>query len=330
MTHSTNLSFDLLKRDGFVMFRDTLDLALVDRARQELEVWFDRDLEERRGKGVPLGEYRGAHGRSILDVATHILVDVFGKSPALDLLFEQMLLNETASDAIRCFAGTNRKLRGYNARRMTGERSTSSMEWHRDSPGEFGWSLGLTDTPTDDDGATAFLPGSHFFPYCPRKETLFAPPRYEGFHLFRRFNLCSRMLHRRVMTRASGGKGKRGDYAVFINDIWHGRQPNWNGRNTMVVLIGGFPTEFPFPDRVDIPADSVLKALPPGLREFTDFRGRPDNSDQNAFVYEMLQKREKVAILSLWWWAQLERKWFYWIWAPMAALRTRVRRLSRS
>ena len=49
---------------------------------------------------------------------------------------------------------------------------TLPHDWHRDSPGEFGIGIFLSDVPDGGNGGTALMRGSHLFPYCPRWQAL--------------------------------------------------------------------------------------------------------------------------------------------------------------
>lgn len=173
-----------IERNGFYVFKNSLEPQLVDKARAEIQAWLDRDIRERQDGGVEAAWFTGDAGISILTKPTQILLDAYAKSPALDLLVEQVLSDPLSSGVLKQLAGENIKFRGYNVQRMTGEPDPRPMigispnphEWHRDSPGEFGIALFLEDIPGPENGATSLVPGSHYFPYCPRWNCLFGPP----------------------------------------------------------------------------------------------------------------------------------------------------------
>jgi putative 2OG-Fe(II) oxygenase len=305
-------SLDQLKaeaeREGFIAFRDFFP-GLAKQAHDELDAWFEIDLESRRTSGEKSNYHNGAAGRSVLSPSMHILQDVFGKSPTLDRMFEKALTDANAGGLIHHLAGKNLKLRGYNVRRMTGVANNSGMEWHRDNPGEIGWSLLLTDTGPGIDGSTCVVRGSHLYPYCVRKNLLLPWSYYPGFRIFQRFNLFSLLAKRRYVDgKSASASGRAGDFYVFINDLWHGRENNLGGKNTMVFLASVFPTEVGFPDDVPIPSDEVLATLPPVLRKIVDYRQTPVNSDTSAYVHRMIEQRQKVGTFTLWRFGQLERR----------------------
>jgi hypothetical protein len=306
------LSLDQLKveaeQQGFVAFRDYFP-DLAKRAHDELDAWFEIDLESRRTSGEKSNYHNGAAGRSVLSPSMHILQDVFGKSPTLDCMFEKALTDENAAGLIHHLAGKNLKLRGYNVRRMTGVANNSGMEWHRDNPGEIGWSLLLTDTEPEVDGSTCVVRGSHLYPYCARKNLLLQWSYYPGFRIFQRLNFFSHLAKKRYIDgKSASASGEAGDFYVFINDLWHGRENNLRGKNTMVFLASVFPTEVAFPDDVPIPSDEVLATLPPVLRKIVDYRLTPENNDKSAYVYKMIEDRQRAGVFTLWRFGQIERR----------------------
>jgi hypothetical protein len=304
-------SFNQLKAEaeqqGFVAFRNYFP-DLAKQAHDELDAWFEIDLESRRASGKN-SYHNGAAGQSTLSPSMHILQDVFGKSPALDQMFEKILTDRDSGSLMHHLAGQNLKLCGYNVRRMTGVASNSGMEWHRDSPDGIGWSMLLTDTDPGVDASTCVVQGSHLYPYCVRKNLLLPWSYYPGFKIFQRLNLFSRLARQRYIDGKSVSvSGKAGDFTVFVNDIWHGRENNLHGKNTMVFLAIVFPTEIPFPHEVPMPSDEVLETLPPTLRKIVDYRHTPSNTDKSAYIYKMLEQRQKVGVFTLWRLCQIERR----------------------
>jgi putative 2OG-Fe(II) oxygenase len=296
------------EREGFVAFRGFFG-DMAKQAHDELDAWFEADLGSRKESGEKSSYHSGPAGGSMLSPSMHILLDVFGKSPTLDRMFEMALTDASAGGLIRHLAGKNMKLRGYNVRRMTGIANNSGMEWHRDNPGEIGWSLLLTDTEPQVDGSTCVVRGSHLYPYCVRKNLLLRWTNYPGLKLFQKLNIFSHIVKRRYIDgKSASASGKAGDFYVFINDLWHGRENNLHGKNTMVFLASVFPVEVPFPNDVPIPPTEVLATLPPTLRRIVDYRHTPPNEDRLAYVHRMIQQRGKVGILTLWRFGQIERR----------------------
>jgi Phytanoyl-CoA dioxygenase (PhyH) len=267
-----------LEARGFHVFYDFLDREQVEKARQEITKWLETDLRERQAtKAKHL--HTGRAGKSDVTKTTHILLDAYAKSPALDQLVERILSDPLSAGVLKELAGEHIKFPGYNIQKITGYDPKPSIgvapnphEWHRDSPGEIGIALFLEDVPGPNNGATSLVPGSHYFPYCPRWNCLFGPPYLRklyrrGFAPFLIFNLFSRILAKRVVIEAAtGAYGKQGDFYFFINDVWHGREPNTEGRTPIKVMIGAFPSDMPFPDKVVPPDQSTLMKLPPLVR----------------------------------------------------------------
>ena len=299
---------DTLRRDGFVVFRDFFPPETVEQAHRELEGWYRKDLADRAAKGVTLPPFEGAAGASQLTAPSHLLLDVYGKSPAFDGLFEKVLTDPLSSAVLRAFAGQRFKMRGYNIRRMTGAYDPPpAHEWHRDSPGEFCIGIFLTDVQPEEHAATALVPGSHRFPIDPRWDCLLSQPYRSGMKVFLRLNRFNRKLARTALKGATGAYGKRGDFYIFMNDVWHGRQPNLHGSQTMVALLGAFPTEFPYPDSVKMPPAEVLNRLPPAIQAVVR-QDQPPNSDTDTIIHEVLRNRRAPEYPDPFYLARLERR----------------------
>lgn len=281
-----------VRRDGFVHFPGLFPAELAARAHDEILAWYQRDREERVRLGVSEPRHEGVAGVTILTRPTHLMLDVYGRSPALDSMFETLLGDPGFGHVLRNVAGERIKLRGFNVRLMTGEWDPPpAHEWHRDSPGEIGLGILLTDVEPGVAGATALVPGSHEFPYDPRQKTLFPGP-YAGLRQLAHFNPFARLLARSVLGPATGAAGSRGDAYFFVNDTWHGRQPNLRGACSMVVLIGAFPTEFPYPDEVPLPTAEVRAALPPRVAEALRQDQLP-NADRTSYLHQLLAERAR-------------------------------------
>ena len=298
---------DTVRRDGFVVVRDFFPPDAVARAHAELEAWFQKDVEERRAQGVTTPTRIGVAGKTVLTQPSHLLLDVYGKSPTFDSLFEQILTDPLSRGLLRSVVGERFKMRGYNIRRMSGTYDPPpAHEWHRDSRGEFCIGIFLTDVAPEEHGATALIPGSHLFPFDPRWNALFSEP-YWGLKFFLKRNRHSRRLAETALQGASGAYGRRGDFYVFFNDVWHGRQPNLHGSQNMVALLGAFATEFPYPDTVPMPPPEVIEKLPPVIQEVIR-QDQPPNASRDTVVYEMLANRQEVRFRDPFYMARLERK----------------------
>lgn len=297
-----------LESEGFYTFKGFFPISKVEQAKQEVATLFSNDLEQRAILNISEPWSRSGECVSILTKPTHILLDAYAKSPTLDAMVEEILSDADVSEVLRKLAGPKIKFRGYNVQRLTGEPdprpsygvASNPHEWHRDSPGELGIAIFLEDVPGPGNGATSFVRGSHHFPFCPRWSALFGPPYTKklgvpGLSLFLRWNIFSRLLARRVVVnRETGAYGVKGDFYIFINDVWHGREPNIHGRTGIKVMLGAYPTSFAFPDKVIKPSAEILALLPPQVR-FSAGGYDAEHLDQkngDTLIERMLAKRE--------------------------------------
>ena len=311
-----------LERDGFIVVQDFFDAELVRKAHDEIDAWYRRDLVERRSRKLTEALNDGVAGKTILTKPTHLMLDAYGRSPTLDALFEKILTDPESTRLLGALAGLNLKLRGYNIKRMTKNPdprptlgpSPIPHEWHTDSPFEICIAIYLDDFSQPDNGTTALMKGSHLFPFCPRWNCLFGPivPTktktgiVQGLTAFLRFNFFNRLLAKRLRARETGAYGKRGDFYIFINDMWHGREPNIHGNDHMMLMVGAFPTEAPFPDSVPTPSAEILDRLPPRLRAAAA-QSLPGNSGRDTILHRMFQHRAKARFPDLFYLARLER-----------------------
>jgi ectoine hydroxylase-related dioxygenase (phytanoyl-CoA dioxygenase family) len=314
-----------LEKTGFHVFHNALDRDLVEKARQEITEWLEADIRERPEALSKEGWFTSSAGRSVLTRPTHIVLDAYGKSPALDQLVEKILSDPLSAGVLKELAGEHIKFRGYNIQRMTGApdpRPTIGIaanphEWHRDSRGEFGIALFLEDVPGPDNGATSLVPGSHYYPYCPRWNCLFGPPYQSrdgkvGMNFFLRFNLFNWILGRKIAREATGAYGKQGDFYYFINDVWHGREPNTHGKTGIKVMLGAFSTDETYPDEVIPPNEQTLALLPPLVRRAAGQYPAPPSSD-DTILKRFRRQREATPMPLIFRLAQLERQFAEWV-----------------
>lgn len=314
MKELTELVADLREK-GFAVSGPFFEHPEVERAHREILELRAR-METGNGGGAALVK-AGA--------STEILTNLYAQCPALDALVGKVLSDGASRALLERVGGRHIKNRDYTCRLMTGLPDSPSqynppLEWHRDSMGEFVIGIYLTDILEGDNSATAFLPGSQYFPYDPRWNALLGAPFFiggperkrkygmlAGLGIFLKLNLFGRMLGRSVCGRQTGAFGKVGDFYLFINDTWHGRLANRNGGKAAVVQLGFFPSELPFPDERKALGEEVLQKLSPAFRAVLD-RHPPPNADQGALVYEILSRQQPLRAFSLFWLARLERR----------------------
>jgi Phytanoyl-CoA dioxygenase (PhyH) len=294
-----------LRRDGYVLLPGFFARERAEAAHREMEAWFVKDLRERRERGVEGPEHVGVAGRTVLTAPMHNLIDVYGRSPTLDGMCETLLTHPVTSALVRALAGEHIKARALNCRWMTGAYDPPpAHDWHRDSPGAFNFGILLSDAPRGGNASTGFIRGSHWYPYNPVWNTLFAE-RYEGPPVFRKLNVFNRILRRRMEGEVVEAAGAAGDAYLFTNELWHGRQPNLHGRRAMVVLLAFYPTRFPFPSEVKLPPPDVMERLPPALRDSLR-QDKPLDFDESTIIGEIAaRRRERFDLFYL---ARLERR----------------------
>jgi len=304
-----------LERDGFAVLRDFFDPALVAKARSEIAEWYRIDEAERRESLSKRPLHAGSAGKTILTDPTHLMLDVYGKSPTLDALFEKILTDDRSASVLTALAGKAIKLRGYNIKKMTGKAdpkptlgpSPLPHEWHRDSRYEICIAIFLDDFSQPDNGTTALMKSSQLFPYDPRWSCLFGPilpmsgifmPEL-GVPSFLRFGFFNKRLARRLRSLESGAYGKRGDFYIFINDVWHGREPNIHRHDHMMLMVGAFPSGVAFPDRVTPPDAQTLAKLPPRLRAAAAQETAADEALEQTILGRMYRRRaaERAPVL---------------------------------
>jgi hypothetical protein len=309
-----------LEKDGFVVVPSFLDEKLVDQARRDLEAIYGLDLEERKLRNADYPDFTHGSTRTVLTPPSHLALRLPGRSTALDACYEKILTDPMSSELLRRTVGKNFKLRDVNCRYMTGSVDDGNFlnpphEWHRDSPGEFTIALFLNEVSPGDNAGTAVVPGSHKYPWCPRWNALFGAPFYisrkggRGPDTAPRFNIFSRLLHHFFVKRqnAHGIFGKPGDFYIFLNDTWHGRVPNLHAERAMIVMAGGFPTDFPFPDE-PAPFDSdMVNSLPPTYRRVAA-RDLPANTEKNSIIHRLAAERLRERPTDLFWWSRKERE----------------------
>lgn len=308
-------SLESLRRDGFTSFQKLFAPELVRQATAEIEQLCRRHVDDR---GAP----RAADAPKLIrfDHFTFV-VDIYGRSPALEAMVEKVLTDPTTAAVLEKSVGKHFKVRGYNLRRMDGSLDplTDGPQavphvWHRDWRGEFGISILLSDIPEPNNSGTCFVPGSHLWPYCPRENTTLSAwnvlrtNRLRPFaKILRRLAVFSNLLGRRKMQGVVESTGAAGDVCFFFNDTWHGRNPNLHSRKTTVLFLGLFPTEFPFPDDVKLPPASVLAALPPRFRQAVR-HDQPINEGRDTLVHWVLANQQPVRWFDLFHLVKLERR----------------------
>ncbi len=328
---------DDLRRDGFTSFRNLFSPALVKRAASEIESLCRNHVDDRDAAPSP-----DAPKLMRFEHFTFV-VDVYGRSPALESMVEKVLTDPTTAAVLERAVGRHFKIRGYNLRRMDGSHDplTDGPQavphvWHRDWRGEFGVSILLSDVPEPNNAGTCFVPGSHLWPYCPRDNTVLSTWNVLRTNrlrplskIMRVLSVFNNLLARRKMRNAVESTGAAGDVFFFFNDTWHGRSPNLHGRRTTVLFLGLFPTEFPFPDDVKLPPEDVLATLPPRFRRAVE-HDQPINERRDSLAHWVLAHQTPAAWFSLFQLAKWERRVFDVLALPLTLARWGAKKILKA
>jgi hypothetical protein len=261
-----------LEADGFVTVRDFFSIAEVDEARAEILEVLERDrLMRKEARWTAVNWTQGPTPSSALAAEMHTVLFPTMHSPALARMIERILTDPMSSALLRKAVGEHYRLRVDLVRRSSGARDEGfdgdlPHSWHRDRPGEFTVGIFFDDLGSDDRSATAAVPGTHMLPFNPIWDFLLSRPAYLSQKAFKRKlnRYCLNSLYERAPHNeklrawfAENGRGilgKKGDWYLFFNDTWHGRQANLSGEQLVMVRFGGFATDYAFPDDIARPA----------------------------------------------------------------------------
>jgi hypothetical protein len=295
-----------IDRDGFAMIRSVFNKDTAERARLDLDKWMD----------APFGPENLGYPEQVLHLALP------GKSKTLDAMIEHILTDPAMRTVLQRIGGANFKIRDINARRMTGLYNVGDLfnpplEWHRDGPMEFGIGILLTDVD-EGDAPTGFIKGSHKFAGDPRRDAILGMPFYTriakegpwrvGLKWLTRCNPFSRRLWRKVLEKnVASASGQQGDIYIFINQAWHSRMENRNGKKSVVVLMGVWPSEAPFSVGTRKWPEETLAGLPPALAACLR-ADAPPNAPSDTLLARMVRERVSPHPFSLFWLAAMEKR----------------------
>jgi hypothetical protein len=310
-----------LDRDGYIVLNSILPPAKVEKARQDLAKLFELDVQARKEKGFTEAFFaEGPIGKTILTEPSHLALDMYGKSDVFDQLLEQMLAHPRVQKVVEAWCGPHFQIGSVNIRYMTGAIDPPpAHELHRDAPYSMNLCIMLSDVEPGENAATALVPGTHWSAIDPRWDTLFEKPfrlsknpATSGLSVFLNWNIFNNRFRARSFENVTGAFGKQGDVYFFPNgEIWHGRLPNMNGRRTMICLMGCravTPESAVTPSTV---SKEVLERLPPRLAQGL---GGPFeiNDDSGTLIHHLYKTRRPAPLLSLEYWAKLERRFAEW------------------
>jgi hypothetical protein len=122
-----------------------------------------------------------------------------------------------------------------------------------------------------------------------------------------RLGFFNNLLARRLRSLESGAYGKRGDFYIFINDVWHGREPNIHGNDHMMLMVGAFPSAVAFPDQVKPPSAETLSKLPPRLRAAAAQETKGEDPSRDTVLGRVHRRRADYGMPLLFRLARAER-----------------------
>jgi hypothetical protein len=318
--HTSDVS--TLDRDGYVVLNGILPPVEVETARQDLAKLFDLDVAVRKEKGFSEAFFSdGPIGQTILTGASHLALDMYGKSDAFDQLLERLLTHPRMRRVVEAWSGPHFRIGSVNIRYMTGAIDPPpAHELHRDGPYSMNLCIMLSDVEPGENAATALVPGSHWSDLDPRWDTLFEKPfrlrknpARSGLDFFLNWNMFNNMMKAKSFKKVTGAFGKQGDVYFFPNgEIWHGRLPNMNGRRTMICLMGcSAVTRESAVKPVSAPKE-VLAKLPPRLAQ--GLGGPFEVNDASGTLIDRLYKTRPPALFfSLEYWSRMERRLAEWL-----------------
>lgn len=294
-----------LEENGFVVVRDFFDVADVDAARGEIAAVLDRDMAMRDAAGWKKVNWtQGPTPSSALHPEMHTVLFPTLHSPALARMIDRILTDPMAAELLRRALGDHYRLRVDLVRRTTGIRDQGfdgdlPHSWHRDRPGEFTVGIFFDDLDGDDRSATAGVPGTHMLPFNPIWDFLLSRPAYlsQKAFLSKIKRYCLNWFYERAphndrlrqwfAEHGRGILGKKGDWYIFFNDVWHGRQANLSGEKLIMVRFGGFATDFAFPE--DIARPEMPAHVPETLRRRYE-KVQPVNAGDS--ILQRMKKRQ--------------------------------------
>ena len=210
-----------LKKDGFVIFENVLDLynvaELLTASREllsnsSLQI---KDYKKHRSEGV-------WECGIVESPGIRIAVDILGKDRRIDQGIEKILSKPEIYSFLEKVLGKSFRLTQVTIREA--RFGDDSLNYHQDTDGEMGICLLLADCKSKE-GTTTFIKGSHWIPFTIRD--LFIFPRID-----------TRLVPDFLETPATG---KAGDAYIFINRTWHARHKIKHSDTQCAIFMSFFP-----------------------------------------------------------------------------------------
>lgn len=308
-----------VENDGFFILKNVFEKKRIQETREELLPLFADDVQAREKENIETADWLNDEYQTSLTNQMHSILFPTCRSPLLAGLITELLNNATINAFLEKIIGKNFRLRVDLVRLSSGINDTVDHfelphVWHRDSPGEFTFGIFFDDMSLPNSGGTAFMKGTHWQPYDPIWDFMFTKNAYTNKELYlnngpvflnnkKNINIFNRYLKKQLQKNICEANGTLGDIYFFLNDIWHGRMPNIQGKRFMAVRFGGFPTEFKFKDDIKLP--STIASLPQYLQDCYS-ADQPVNTDSNTLEQRLQLRKKKINMYQL---AHWEKQW---------------------
>jgi hypothetical protein len=313
---------DALERDGYVVVPDFFSLDVVEQGRREIVSLLDTDARMREQAGCTAADWaNGPTSSSSMTDVMHTVLFPTVHCPTLAWMIDRIITSPLGSALIRRAVGEHYRLRVDLARISSGKHDVGHdgdlpHVWHRDRPGEFTCGIFFDDLTAPQSSETAALPGTHWLPFNPIWDFMLSRPCYRSrdayldtdyrymLDWFFRHNIFQGKVRDYFQKQGTGMRGGKGDWYIFFNDVWHGRQPNVHGQKLVTVRFGGFASEFEFPE--DIPTPAFPPHVPDGLR--ARYRPNPPRNGDSSSIVQKMAARQRGRQMNLFGMAHAEKR----------------------
>lgn len=268
-----------VREDGFFVFPQFFNQAIVEKTRSELTRLLDDYEEIHKESGEKTIKEEGFNSKYISMMHTFLFPSL--KSKGLAEMIETVLDDVEIKKFIRKVIGENYRMRVDLVRRSSGvddgvDDFQIPHQWHRDTRGEFTFGIFFDDMSAPESGGTAVIKGgTHFLDYMPQWDFMLGPNSFtskddyvsqkQPFMLPKKsriFQFFTKKLIRKLRSDCTEIRGKPGDLYFFVNDVWHGRMANVQGKRFITVRFGGFANGYEFKDDIPLPENFENQATP--------------------------------------------------------------------
>mgnify|MGYP002622556090 CR=1 FL=1 len=301
--------YEQVRQDGYFVFPQFFEQKLVENTKAELIELLDSYEEKHKACGEKIILEEGFNSKYISMMHTFLFPSL--KSDGLAKMIEIALNDAEIVKFIKKVIGEHYRMRVDLVRRSSGiDDSVDDFQiphqWHRDTPGEFTFGIFFDDMSEPESGGTAVIKGgTHFLDYMPHWDFMLGPTSFttkedyvsqtKPFMLPRKSRLSeffTKRLTRKLKSDCTEIRGKPGDLYFFVNDVWHGRMANVQGKRFVTVRFGGFANGYKFKDDIPLPDQFENKATTFLKKIYSS--EQPENQTGQTLLNEMdKRQREK-------------------------------------